>query len=241
MDYREIIDLSHLLVHDEEARLFQVQPQLVDFTPRLSDKSAAPRVRRVGLEEIGKDRTPQGYYVLMHELFFHTNAGTHIEVPRHCFKDGADVADFPLESLVGEAVVLDFRGFEPGSEISLEEVREAARASGGIRSGDMVFGMFGYDAFYKTEKYRMCPHFSADAIAWLVDKEMTLMGIDGPEIDAPEATHPVNHLPLFAAGIPLIENLANLRRIGKPRVDVFVLPVRIKYLDAFPVRVIAVK
>ncbi len=59
---------------------------------------------------------------------------------------------------------------------------------------------------------------------------------------AHDTTHAnVNHLLLFRAGIPLIENLANLEQLTHSRVVVYALPVPVKGLDAFPLRVIAVE
>ncbi len=240
-EHTEIIDLSHLLLHDNETRTFQIKPQLVDFTPRVSNPEAPPKIKPLTFEEISRDDTPQGYYVLMHELLFHTNAGTHMEVPRHCLKNGPDLSEIPLEQLIGEAVILDLRACRPQSQVSVKQIQNAATESGGINRGDIVFCMFGHDVFYKTDKYKRCPYFSLESIRWLVQKRINVLGVDTPEIDSPEATHPVNHLPLFEANIPLIENLTNLTEIKQTRVNVFILPVKIKFLDAFPVRVIALK
>jgi len=241
LEFTEIIDLSHTLVHEQEGRRFQVNPFLVDFTPRLIDVKGAPNVRPTTLEEANRDATPEGYYVLLHELAFNTNAGTHIEVPRHCFKDGFDLSEFPLENMVGEAVILDLRGCKPQTEVAVHHLLEAEEGSGKIKSGDIVFCMFGHDRFYKTDHYKRCPYFALEAIHWLVERGIKVLGVDAPEIDAPNAIRPVNHLPLFQANIPLIENLKNLNKIGVSRVYVFILPVKVKFLDAFPVRVIALK
>jgi kynurenine formamidase len=241
LEFTEMIDLSHTLISDQETRKFQVNPLLVDFTPRLSDVKASPNVRPMTLEEADRDSTPDGYYVLLHELAFNTNAGTHIEVPRHCFKDGFDLSEFPLENLVGEAMILDLRGCEPQTEVSIDYLHKAEQRSGGIRSGDIVFCMFGHDRFYKTDSYKKCPYFALDAIHWLIQRGIKVLGVDTPEIDAPNAIRPVNHFPLFQANIPLIENLKNLTQLGSSRVYVLILPVKVKFLDAFPVRVIALK
>ena len=70
-----------------------------------------------------------------------------------------------------------------------------------------------------------------------------MMGVDSSGVElADDKTHAnVNHLVLFRAGIPLIENLANLNRVSRPRVKVYALPVPVRGLDAFPLRVIAVE
>jgi arylformamidase len=46
---------------------------------------------------------------------------------------------------------------------------------------------------------------------------------------------------LFENGIPLIENLTNLDQIRKERVLIIVLPLKIKGMDASPLRVIAIE
>ena len=59
---------------------------------------------------------------------------------------------------------------------------------------------------------------------------------------AHDKTHAnINHLLLFRAGIPVIENLANLDQLTQKRVKTFSLPVPVKGLDAFPLRVIAIE
>ena len=72
---------------------------------------------------------------------------------------------------------------------------------------------------------------------------MKMMGVDSAGVElAADATHAnINHLVLFRAGIPVIENLANLDRVSRPRVKVYALPVPARGLDAFPLRVIAVE
>ena len=67
------------------------------------------------------------------------------------------------------------------------------------------------------------------------------MGVDSGGVELSHDTHAnVNHLLLFRAGIPLIENLTNLDQVPQPRAMVYALPVPVSGLDAFPLRVIAV-
>jgi arylformamidase len=87
------------------------------------------------------------------------------------------------------------------------------------------------------------PYFSTAPLKWLVGQGMKMMGVDSAGVElADDKTHSnVNHLVLFRAGIPVIENLANLNRVSRPRVKVYALPVPVRGLDAFPLRVIAVE
>lgn len=184
------------------------------------------------LEEIRGKVRPKGQWYVMSDVELMSHVGTHIEAPFHCLKKGADLAQIPVSQLAGEALILDLREAEAAGGVTLEQVQAAAKKAGGIRKGDIVFGQMG-----KTS------YFSTAALQWLVAQGMKLMGVDSGGIElAYDKTHAnVNHLVLFRANIPLIENLANLDRLTQSRVRVYALPVPVKGLDAFPLRVIAVE
>lgn len=123
-------------------------------------------------------------------------------------------------------------GAEAEGGVTLEQVQAAAEKAGGVHRGDIVFGQMGKTGY-----------FSTPALQWLVAQGMKLMGVDSGGVElAHDKTHAnVNHLILFRADIPLIENLTNLDQLTQSRVKVYALPVPVKGLDAFPLRVIAVE
>lgn len=184
------------------------------------------------LQEIPGKVRPEGEWYVMSDVELMNHVGTHIEAPFHCLKDGADLSQLPVEQLAGEAVILNLTAAEADGGVTLEQVQAAAAAAGGIRSGDIVFGQMG------PTKY-----FSTPGLQWIVDQGIKLMGVDSGGVELMhDKTHAnVNHLILFRANIPLIENLTNLAAISQPRVQVYALPVPVKGLDAFPLRVIAIE
>ena len=95
----------------------------------------------------------------------------------------------------------------PTGGVTLEQVQAAAEAAGGIRKGDIVFGMMGPTRYFSTAGLR-----------WLVEQGIKLMGVDsgGVELSHDDTHANVNHLLLFRAGIPLIENLTNLDQVSRP-------------------------
>lgn len=211
----KIIDLTHIIepTAPEEQRKFVVH-------------------KHDALEEIpGKER-PEGEWYIMSDVELMDHVGTHIEVPYHCLKEGADLAQVSLERLIGEAVILDLRNAEAEGGVTLEQVQAAASASGGIHKGDIVFCAMGKTGYFTTE-----------ALQWIVDQGIKLMGVDSGGVElAHDTTHAnVNHLLLFRAGIPLIENLAHMDRLTEKRVQIYALPVPVKGLDAFPLRVVAIE
>ena len=183
------------------------------------------------MEIPGKVR-PEGEWYIMSDVELMDHIGTHIEVPLHCLKDGADLAEVPIEQFVGDAVILDLSGAEAEGGVTLEQVQAAAYAAGGIREGDIVFCRMG-----KTK------YFATGSLQWLIDQGMKLMGVDSGGVElAHDETHAnVNHLLLFRAGISVIENLANMDQLTQSRVQAYALPVPVRGLDAFPLRVIAIE
>lgn len=183
-----------------------------------------------------------GQWYIMHNLRMVSHLGTHIEVPYHINRDGADTADVPLERLVGEAVVLDLRGLEPKAEISLEQVRTAAESAGGIQAGDRVLIQTGWDKLYDRPEYRWPPYLSPEATRWLVeDQQASLLGIDTRGAEVPGNAEHVNHHMMLDRGVPHIENLCNLDQLTRKRVFLFAAPLAVRGLESMPLRVIALE
>ena len=137
-----------------------------------------------------------------------------------------------MEQFVGDAAILDLTGAEAEGGVTLEQVQAAALAAGGIREGDIVFCRMG-----KTT------YFSTASLQWLVEQGIKLIGVDSGGVElAHDETHAnVNHLLLFRAGISVIENLAHMDQLTQSRVKAYALPVPVRDLDAFPLRVIAIE
>ena len=211
---QRIVDLTHI-----------IQPTGPDAVRRF-DVHHGPAIA----EPEGKVRPDGEWYIMSHvDLMVHV--GTHIEVPYHCLKAGADLAAVPLEQLVGPGVVLRLRDPDGPANVTLECVQAAAQAAGGIRPGDIVLCDVDDDA-----------DFSTAALQWLVDQGMKLMAVSsgGVELEDPQHRNS-NHLVLFRAGIPLIENLAHMDQLTQDRVQVYALPIPARDVDAFPLRVIAIE
>lgn len=184
------------------------------------------------LQEIPGKVRPAGEWYVMSDVELMNHVGTHIETPFHCLKAGNDLSTITLDQLIGDAVILDLSDAEAEGGVTLEQVQAAAQKAGGIQQGDIVFGRMGATQYFSTA-----------GLQWLVDQGIKLMGVDSGGVElSHDTTHAnVNHLLLFRANIPLIENLTNLDQLRQARVKVYALPVPVKGLDAFPLRVIAIE
>jgi arylformamidase len=212
-------------------------PRIVDLTLVIEPTTREAERKFVvnihdALHEIPGKVRPAGEWYVMSDVELMNHVGTHIETPFHCLKEGADLAATRLDQLIGSAVILDLRDAEAEGGVTLTQVQAAADAAGGVQPGDIVFGQMGKTKYFATE-----------GLVWLVEQGMKLMGVDSGGVElSHDTTHAnVNHLVLFRAGIPLIENLANLDQLSRSRVQVYALPIPVRGLDAIPLRVIAVE
>jgi len=212
-------------------------PRIVDLTHVIQPTDHSAERKFVvnihnALQEIPGKVRPAGEWYVMSDVELMNHVGTHIEVPFHCLKQGVDLASIPIDQLVGEAVILDLRQAEAEGGVTLAQVQDAAAKAGGVQPGNIVFGQMGATRYFSTA-----------ALEWLVAQGIKLMGVDSGGVElSHDTTHAnVNHLVLFRAGIPLIENLTNLDQLTRSRVQVYALPAPVSGLDAFPLRVIAVE
>jgi arylformamidase len=214
----KIIDLSRVMESGKEPFKFNVQTYFVE--------ELLPQFHR----------REDDWYILQ-EWEINSHVGTHVESPYHHLREGKDIAGLSLETLMGEAVVLDFRGRKPDDEIGIDDL---SALNADIRAGDIVLIQTGYDRDYGKPDYGR-PYVSLSLIDWLVERRIKCLGIDASGIERYKAEDQPCHLKLFSAGIPIIEELANLSDISRERFTFMGLPLRIKGADASPIRAIAIE
>lgn len=215
-----LIDLSQRIIPEKEH--FRCRTHVDDVTKIL------PFVKH----------RPDIWYILG-EMDFCTHVGTHIEVPYHHWKEGADTATFPVHKLIAPCVVLDFHTKKNGETMTLEEVK--ATAGDRIKPGDMVFIRQDMDKKFFTEEWNDQAHLSIEANQWLIDQGISLLGTDATGLEVPGTDYQPNHIACCKAGVPMIESLTNLDKLGDERHLCIVLPLPVVGLDASPLRVVAIK
>ena len=180
------------------------------------------------------DDQPSDRWYITTSLEMGGHAGTHVEAPLHAIENGTGIIDLDLERFFGEAIVLDLSEEAQGKALSPEQLQRAAAPGGGVRPGDITFFRFDWD-----KRGGELPYPSTDALRWLVEQGIKLLGIDTPGLDIPGDRSLPNHHLLFTNGIPLIESLDHLDQLQRPRVYVFAQPLPTAETDAIPLRVLA--
>ncbi len=177
-----------------------------------------------------------------------SHCGTHVEVPYHHDRHGADVMSYPVQDLIGECVVLNCEGKAPGEAITAEDLKQYADR---IRPGDIVFLHTGYDRYFREENWQPYPYVSMDALEFLLSNDIKVLGTDASGVEIVDGYSPTGrmkelygepiHVTCFQNHVAIVETLTNLGEIENERTTVFILPVPAEHMDAFPCQIIAVR
>jgi kynurenine formamidase len=99
----------------------------------------------------------------------------------------------------------------------------------------------GWDRHWRTDAYSdgNHPFLTSDAVAYLVEAGVALVGIDSFNIDdTTDGSRPAHSI-LLAHGIPIVEHLCGLNELPDSGFRFFAVPVKVSGLGTFPVRAFA--
>jgi kynurenine formamidase len=158
-------------------------------------------------------------------IAFNSHFSTHVDAPFHMIENGKKLSDFPIDSFVGDAVVIDARN-QRRIEPSLDEVMP----------GDIVFFYTGHsEKAYSAGFYKNNPEITKKTADALIAKKIKAVGLDSYSADnEPYEAHKL----LFRRGILIVENLVNLAPLNGKRFVCCILPLKVMDADGAPCRVI---
>jgi arylformamidase len=215
----------------------------------LGDSVAGPEFARYRTVEVERDQSWEATNSIVCRFSVADHVGTHVDAPSHCLRNGKNIEGVALESLFGEAVVLDMeRDGDHG--YTAADLEHAASA---VRPGDIVLIHSGFRDCAPDERVKQT-YLTVEAAEWLVERGVRAVGVepggaehcwdgvfvhrwddpDGPDPD-PWPVHRV----LLENDIPIVEGLTNLDRIRGRRVRFSALPLPIPGLSGSPVRAVA--
>ena len=215
-----VVELSHKMVPGKEIFKLEVENYPVE--------KIMPEIQRQ------KD----AWYILS-DVTMSSHVGTHVEFPYHHLKEGQDAADFPLERLMGEAVLLDFSSKKGGEAITLDELKTHQHK---IKTEYILLIKTGFDKLFQTERWMEEPYITTKGMQWLIDeRKIKCLGTDAAGLEILDANCQPNHLLLFENNVPMIESMTNFSSLKKERFLIIILPLPIKGLDSCPVRIIGIE
>jgi kynurenine formamidase len=216
----KLVDLSHA-----------ISAGMVTY-PGLPGPEITPHLTRAE----SRERYAPGVEFAIDRISMVGNTGTYLDSPFHRYEGGADLADVPLDAVADLPTIV---------------VRYTGRAERGIGVADLadldprgaaVLLHTGWDWHWATPAYGdPAPYLTEAGAAWLVERGVTLVGIDSVNIDD---THSGGHRPahsiLLGAGVPVLEHLTNLAAVPDRGARLHAAPPRVRGFGTFPVRAYAV-
>jgi len=167
---------------------------------------------------------------LMHWVETETHIGTHVELPAHLTDGMKSASEMPLESFMGEAIVLKFDFLKPiegkGQPIKPSHLNK-------VRKDDIVLLWSPYSG-------DECPYISPESAEWLAKKPVKMVGVQNIGVEAPRGSM-ATHNNLLGNEIPLIEGLVNLEKVQKERVFYIGLPLCVRGLDSSWIRAVVLE
>jgi len=175
---------------------------------------------------------------------FSEHSGTHLDAPMHFIKGGATIDELPPDRVIGRLVTIDASHLGPNEALPLGFVRQWESEHGEIVAGDIVCFRFGWDEKWdllsrRQDFLKAWPGLSEEGARHLADRRVAAVGSDTASLDPADAEVSSCHLVLLGAGIPLIENVANLGELPPFSFGIG-LPNKFKGGSGSPIRLLAI-
>ncbi|WP_222916850.1 cyclase family protein [Natrinema sp. SYSU A 869] len=190
-DNTTLVDLSIGL---EDGVASEPTPPSIDaFGHEAGAKRLAENLQAQGYD-VEPDDFPDGMGLAWEDVEAIPHAGTHLDAPWHYGPEvdgepAKTIEEIPLEWCRGNAVVLDFRWMDPGSEISVADLEDAlADLDHDLSPGEIVLLQTGADELWGQPEYlTQFPGMSAEGTKFLVEQGVRVIGTDAYGFDKPFA------------------------------------------------------
>ena len=243
----------------EQSAAPSAPPRYVDLTHELSSDSIFwPTGETFRLEKVADGVTEKGYYYASNKFSGNEHGGTHIDAPVHFAQGRWTVDQIPLDSLIGNAIVVDVSAASSSNadyQVSVADFTAWEKAHRAIEPGTIVLIRTDFSkrwpdaaAYLGTAERGEAavpklhfPGLHPDAATWLAEaRHVKAVGLDTASIDYGQSTLFESHRRLYERNIPAFENLTGLDALPARGATVYALPMKIKGGSGGPLRAIAV-
>ena len=174
---------------------------------------------------------------------------THIDAPRHQLIDGKTLNDFPLDYLIGKAVVLDVSYVNANEGITDKMLKEAM---GEEKDAKFIIIKTCWEQKTQWQSYDYwdnAPYMTDEAAMYIRDLKPNVVGFDFPQdYDIrrlrTEDEHNLTlttHNYILKNDILMIEYMTNLWSVTRKVVDIVALPMALENIDGAQIRVVAIE
>jgi arylformamidase len=195
----------------------------------------APRMGTVLSRDASRANYAEGTEFHIGSVELCTNTGTYLDTPFHRYPDGHDLSGLDLARCADLPAVV----IHVGRDVQAID----ADALGDLDvEGHAVLFDTGWSEHWGSERYLSNdhPYVTASTVWTLVEAGVVLVGIDSLNIDDTVGRERPAHTLLLAAGIPIVEHLANLDQLPRRGARFSAVPPKLVGLGTFTVRAFAI-
>ncbi len=234
LDEVRLVDLSH--TYDQSTLFWPTSPIAFEHN------------------ELAYGPSGNGYFYSAYTFATPEHGGTHLDAPIH-FSEGAKTVDqIPIGDFYAPLVVIDISAkaaADRNYRLLPDDIALFEAKHGPISAGSAVIVRTNWSRYWPDAKAYLgddtpgdasnlsFPGFGADAAQLLVDRQVSMIGIDTASIDYGKSTNFEVHVVIAGGNIPALENLANLAGLPETGAYIFAAPMKIGDGSGAPARVVA--
>jgi kynurenine formamidase len=201
-----------------------VTKRIIDLSVKVEHGTKGPPSMGSQVEIIPSKRGPGHWQASAIKATIHT--GSHVDSPRHVVAGAPLMAEFPLDTVIGTAVVFNLPETPAHHGITIEELKACGVE---VKRGDIVLVRSDWsDRTWGTPAYFTdSPWLTPEAAAWLVSFGPKAIGFDFSEeyIAGRRADFTsddfVTHKAILGKGVIIMEGITNLGALPSTRVEFF--------------------
>lgn len=166
-------------------------------------------------------------------ISFGSHTATHVDAPKHVFKDGGGLEAFNLKQFVGLVKVVDATTVTEKvtiTDLDGLDIKEGDRVLFKTKNSTRGFGEF-YDDFI---------YLDGDLADWLVEKKVALVGVDYLSIKKRGGSDNRPHTSLLENNVVIVEGL-DLSKVEAGDYFLVCLPLKFTNLDGSPARAVLMR
>lgn len=171
-------------------------------------------------------------------LTMYSHTGTHMDPPAHLYAGRTTLDQFPVEQFVGRGLVIHCPQAGEGMRIPFQAVQQVRTLAD---QADFLLFDTGWSAHWGTPRYfGEYPYIDDEIVDYLIAHGKKGVGLDTIGVDPIADGNLTIHKKLFLHNeIVVIENLANLDKVGEGLFTFLALPLRYQDADGSPIRAVA--
>ena len=170
-----------------------------------------------------------------------TISGTYLEAGSHILEDGRNLDSYSIEDFIKPVKIVRLPE-QPANNLIDDSMLDAHAPK--IDRGDAMIIETGWGKMWNKPGYVLqCPNMLKTALEWVLDKDISIFGIDVPCIEASWSEGDEEEKggllsEMFKRGVLLVAPLVNLNRIEADRGTLFCIPLAVKGTSGAPARVL---